>query len=445
MYKNEPEIRYKIIYLAIYEKDVYILISFIEKNYYLFNNSCNSLLIRSEWKNIKLLKQILQLLKNTNIYKTLYVSEKVDAYHFSDDYDLQKIVFNEHIEYYDPFPVQNESFSNYLTCTSWFQYFLGTLFQCGKGRLKQLSGTCYLNAVVNMIILTKLFKRICVQAMNNFVKNHPQYAPEIKKDLTEDFCPTLSIKTNLLRTIKIFQYLYHILCNSSFPQKIKQKNIDVFIEASRKLFSSNQKHFFRPSLIKKINAGEGGLSSFVLYSFLINSGINFAYCYYDMNLYETNYLYLQFPVPLKNEAEIQKLKAGDLNHLFLAQNEIVSLAPHSFEVILLLTNEDNKNILSDMKKMYKHHNFFPESCNISIRFEEGDAAHGITGFYCNKEFKIYDSNNHIYNFNWAKTDLSELIPVLEEKYGKVKFVFIRNVIFVNMAFKTKYQYVTCDF
>ena len=115
-----------------------------------------------------------------------------------------------------------ESQGQKLVCNEWFIYFSDTAFGCIKNRLMQLSGTCYLNAILNGIILCPTARNIALQIMR-------------KVDITEYVKPLGLDVCGKKEPTYLFQLLYNTICAKVPLQKTAYKQ-DIIVEFS-KLYS----------------------------------------------------------------------------------------------------------------------------------------------------------------------------------------------------------------
>ena len=106
-----------------------------------------------------------------------------------------------------------------LLCQTWFQYSVNILFDCIKGRLRQLSGTCYLNAVVNGFILSKSVRNIILNGMKDLLFDY-------KTPLNLDIC-----EKKLERYF--FRLFYNALCSKEPLRKTITPYDDIMIEYSK--------------------------------------------------------------------------------------------------------------------------------------------------------------------------------------------------------------------
>ena len=122
-------------------------------------------------------------------------------------------------------------------------YYINSIFDCGKGRLKQLNGTCYLNAVINGFILSKFTSKFLL----NFMSQQPDrrmYVPFV--------CP------NPMTEKYLFTIIYNTLCRKESMSEYEDK--DMLIDFS-KIYYNKEKKWFHKLLLKE---GEGGSSKSTL-------------------------------------------------------------------------------------------------------------------------------------------------------------------------------------
>ena len=134
------------------------------------------------------------------------------------------------------FPRVGQSFN--LFCQHWFQYSVDLLCGCAKGRIFQISGTCYLNAIVNGFILSKPCRNILLNKMKELIYM------DYKKPLNLDICER---KTENY----FFQLLYGVLCSKEPLRRTVKESDDIMIEYS-KLYGTVDKD-------SGVVTGEGGL------------------------------------------------------------------------------------------------------------------------------------------------------------------------------------------
>ena len=137
-------------------------------------------------------------------------------------------------------PVHNPN----LYCKEWFQYAVDTLFGCSKGRLMQISGTCYLNAIINGLVLSKPVRNLLLDKMKKL--KHLEFKTSLSREGLSRACR--DAKTDDY----IFKLLYNVLCSNTPLKKVIAPEDDLIIQYSKK--------YSIPDIYTGIRTGEGGLS-----------------------------------------------------------------------------------------------------------------------------------------------------------------------------------------
>lgn len=283
-----------------------------------------------------------------------------------------------------------------LSCQWWFRHFFKTIFECGKGRLQQFSGTCYMTAAFNTIILGEYTKRIMIDAMNNVIRTsylNPEELEYVRYPIEEGVCVDINKvdqpRTRIKYYMKIF---YNTICGARSVKMVKPKYEDIF----KKLSMSE----FRGHASSKHSKNQGGFSQCVLFRMFADFGIRFLVSDSDGNLFnpytpDINKAFMYLRINKVSEA------------LALLEKPLEPV--ETYDVILYL-NEQYK-----AKPLPKFDNFEIETSTISFDIHRPDpkdplkkiiSGHTIMGFICDGYYKIYDSNNVIENCNWA--NLKEL-------------------------------------
>ena len=148
-----------------------------------------------------------------------------------------------------------------LVCTWWFKYYIKRAFGCGKGRLIQNSGTCFLNASINGIIVSENISRMVIMYMKQAIKDTPSILKNIKMDILSLACPTPKILT---QTDYIYRIMYNIFCKNKKIDKPFGQTIgpDLMKHAADKFFSS-------------YDGDHGGYTRITLYKLFFNIGAKF--------------------------------------------------------------------------------------------------------------------------------------------------------------------------
>jgi hypothetical protein len=242
-----------------------------------------------------------------------------------------------------------------LECAWWFNLFINKVFDCGLKRLKQFSGTCYINSVINGFILGKNASKLISNYLENLLLSEdiPQELKEyIKEDIKEDTsCPFYNGKTseyllrlfyNILQKTPIHseKNIMNILDNEfraekgqegGFPPRILQSILNTFKIPYLK--------FFRNLIPDPTNAGK-----------IDTELLAWIYPTIDDNVPEQLYL----------DSDVFNLEFGVI-------------------YFRIKTPEDEE---------YKYH--------------------VVCGFICDGVYKIYDSStNYIYTFDWRNMSNSD--------------------------------------
>lgn len=165
-------------------------------------------------------------------------------------------------KYYNINPPQFE-------CKWWFKYYIDKAFDCGKGRLMQYTGTCYLNSAINGIILSDTAHRIALMYMNKELQSNPLLLSEIKQDIMGLSC--LVSKRSTPVSI-LYRILYNIFCKHDKVLTLDKRHgeipKDIIIKSSQQFFSTIN----NPS---DKEYGEGGFGEHVLYTLFFEMKSNF--------------------------------------------------------------------------------------------------------------------------------------------------------------------------
>jgi hypothetical protein len=314
--------------------------------------------------------------------------------------------------------IDSETDSIVLECNWWFKYYITKAFYCGKGRLKQFAGTCYLNSVLNGIILSENFSKIFISKMKELMRTRPDIHTFAKKDdifqlVHANTCPP---KDSMLDIFYVLKILYNIFCMSNRPLSLSttQENQDFMLTVSKKFYSEK----IDP---KDPEFGEGGWSHFIMYNILVKTKINFLVKVNDnyLNPRDADGKYIKYDLqsirtdPKKFTRFLNTLEKYNGNFqdidviLFLnvyskgikMSDEIQiesTIFTVEFSVIRFNLTEDDEDIMSDDEDIMSD----DEDKRKKI------TGHAVTGYTCDKNrFKVYDSGiNIISDLNWLDID-----------------------------------------
>ena len=392
------------------------LTSFFEEKRNVLDKEYNHLLIYiqdeilddiGEIKLLKGVEKIIQITLDFALKKTIYDS--------TDELDIKSLIpSNFTYKYVKKVRVARDVDKNRLTCQPWFRRYLGRLNRCGKGRLLQYTGTCYLNTAINMVTLSFWFKRLVVSQMNDYIERHPDSKRYIKSPLADMFvCPNV-YATKFDPSLRYFyRFVYNLSCLGNKPVKREE---DIMIQGSRELFSNTPiTHYLRsvkPGGLRR--KGEGGWASFAVLNYLLGSQTNFAILYYNKDLHSKGLHF--FSEDQKTQYSLYKPNIDDLSEKLARYNplmknfnslEKVDLSlSHTFDVILY-ANIGNSHYPKQIAHVLND-NFIAEVADLVIEFYDGD-LHSVCGFECDGIPKVYDSGiNIISEVDWKTLDTDDL-------------------------------------
>lgn len=242
-----------------------------------------------------------------------------------------------------------------LVCNEWFMYFSFTAFGCVKSRVLQLSGTCYINSVINSIILSPVLRNIALHKMTQV--NKAMY----NKPLNLDVCDKKD-------KYYIFRLIFNLFC-SSVPLRETVYKQDILIEYGKL-------HTDDPS-------GEGGdpFKTMTKILELIDPG----YIQID---YKTSYN------TMTGNTKMDEVVTKDGDGDFLIVEKGGMAYPH-------ITHNGEKFVL--------------QSSIISFNTGLG-FAHAISGIICDDTYIIVDSNEGMINIDWRKLYNNQGIRNLFSEY-----------------------------
>jgi hypothetical protein len=142
----------------------------------------------------------------------------------------------------------------YLDCEAWFNRYLATVFDCSKARLKQRSGTCSVNAVINGFLLDKTFRNMFMFSL--FIESL-EVKENATKPLTHGDIDYFKEDFNLHKYI--FQILYTCICRKKTFFTVDNYEADFLLEYGKALEKDHGHHatkifkFFMSSFPVEIN------------------------------------------------------------------------------------------------------------------------------------------------------------------------------------------------
>ncbi len=459
-YKPPKEIKYKINYLQLTNEN-YIsnLDPFVSENRLIFNEPCNELLIYFDF-DLRLdvvIKRLLLLFRDFEIKKTVYIANNDNEEEMRrccdiNDYNSYKFVFFKQNEPRD-ITVQGEHMlpttytqlkntNQKLTCQAWFKKFLSRVFSCGVKRLIQIAGTCYLNVVVNCIILSAPIRSLFIEKMNEFVQEFPESKKYITRPLLNGKEMTSCRRFAANKFAQEIQYLYRLIYNTvckserPFPRVPMYRREDVMLETSTEFFSAT-------------TSGEGGSPISTILFFLLGSGLEFVVA---LETEDRNMFYVANDVIQTVNFTLYDYK-NFFYELYFGYFKLYKLEDAPTQPIVLYIPKDDWILEDNVQRITDLGYTSQSSCiHLSYRHYKFESTkideHVVNGFLCDGVRKVYDSaENIIFENDWLESKaefaqayseaLSEINPdEIITNFDCVYVLFSKTDVTENACFET---------
>ena len=293
--------------------------------------------------------------------------------------------------------------SDVLECQPWFKYFIGRAFGCSSGRLYQYGGTCYLNTVINGMLLSEGTRMLLFETYNR------EKDDMVFTSLENLACPIPQTKTS---KSYILNLVHNILCKGDKLINTGDQH-DVLLEASKSIFSSNSS----PDLP---NYGDGGVPLFALQKILLSLNIPFL-------------LRLPLLSTFGEEKFVQRcdVTKEDAVDESLGFEEIKSCGDMKTDQSDIIINWHFKNprerrsnegqLMFDTNiKIFDGVEYVLQFGIIQIFLADGN-GHAIVGMICNGIPQIYDSgSNSFIHVDWRFMNVDKSIEMkTSEIIGKI--------------------------
>lgn len=304
-------------------------------------------------------------------------------------------------------PVLVHSQRTELICVWWFQYYVGKVFGCGKGRLTQQEGTCYINSVVNGIILSKDLSSMVLMYMNMAISSDRTNTllDLIKIGASPDKCPTSSGEILFL-----FRIMYSIYCKDiphtrkrGFPRQQQGTDVLDYFTPGEDFYAYTGPR--TDGLYKK-----GGNPLIVIYKMLNSMRVKFA----------VNAMVAGFFMPQVYDVEPKNIfDFLDFIRTLMPVDQPLS----GYDVILRISSGSFKfePILPNIEKTITVPDgtiFDLQYCVFSIYGpDDTSIRHSIVGYFCNGQPQTYDSATNSVNFlDWTKLNTPEVLDAVSKDY-----------------------------
>jgi len=290
----------------------------------------------------------------------------------------------------------NGTTNEMLICNSWFSYFSDVAFGCIKGRLLQMSGTCYLNAIVNGFILTPTARKIALEKMRGIER------AKYTKPINVDICERKD-------EYYFFRLLYNIICSGVNIRESAYKK-DIMIEYS-KIYSSDI-------------GGQGG----DIYNSLRKL----------LGIIDPKYIDLSFRIDEETFEQIfEEQLRSDGDFLIVHSRTRTEKSFNS----KFLENADKFN-----KLVFNGDTFSLAFVVFTYLFADGE-SHAVVGIKCDDNYMLVDSNVEIIDIDWRyiyrDLELNKNLKQMVSRLYQLEVVNIFNhPVFIRQSTIDKYEKIT---
>ena len=254
---------------------------------------------------------------------------------------------------------------------------------CANGRLIQRSSTCWLNVVLNTLILPEITRELLIKKSNEkFGTNNKCVENDLTYDLLLKSCPISSVAINE----RVLLIVYMIFCN-----KKKLNALEDNINIMRNLAVGIQKHDAPKNkntymIIKQLVLEIIGSVSYYISKAIIKILVS-LFTSDECKIIELLSTHLNYDTS-KQTYSVSGLIEKHIHDLII--NEQPNIICYNVDKYCnYITNND------DIPKSIKNYKLV--SCCIKLN------NHVITGFICNDIYYVYDSNMQSYPimFDWT--------------------------------------------
>ena len=316
--------------------------------------------------------------------------------------------------------------SNDLIDKWWFKI-INTTSPCARSRFLQSSGTCWMNSILNILIMSIPIQNRMIEIWKREYKKdkdyqiHERYNNEDKKIYSLFKIPFTEFNyEDKIKTVKLKYYIYSIIYNLFINYtRPSSSDGDIILPIAAKVKSlgicnndiRNGHHTCLSKLRSKtitnkeelynnnIDEGEGGQFSDI--SYLIKE-------YFDDNDF---YILDERFLPLESR---------DFNQIIDRQNKYMNIEIEHFNnsrfIIYLNFNsfkafiKEFININGIIYKLY--------ACAL-VCYKDDIPSHSIVGITCNEKRYVYDSNNFTTDDDWLINKWVKNHNIINKEYGQI--------------------------
>lgn len=354
-------------------------------------------------------EQVLHLLQTSTKLLNVSYEQKYEGY-------LKTIKVGDKIILKRQVLTKAENENKTLECEWWFSEEILKAFGCGKGRLIQQSGTCFLTAVINGLILSDSARNLCIEAMNAQVAKDLELKDIVKKPISDLACPSFAKG----RATFFYNILFNIMCKN--PQDRLPPTLDVFIHASAKYFCLD-------TTITNPSHAQYGLAGSAI-SALIN-------LLYDMSI--DGFVFLEQYKGKQEQFQRLTIVANTDFKLMLVRKYWLNLYSSNIDekdlhipkrkcCVYILPEERLKNIERTIQVGHEQTQFQLSFGLIKFKamyLDDRIIGHVILGLFCNDIPILYDSSlNRFFDCDWTRLEEDEvqkkLLKIYKEWFHAIK-------------------------
>lgn len=332
--------------------------------------------------------------------------------------------------------------STNLENTWWFKYYF-SIPPCAYGRLSQSTGTCWLNACLNILFLSE-------PIANLLIGKYYKLPLELKTQIEQIERPKDILETSSSLQIILWSLVNIFLVRS---KKATTLDSDFILVVGAKIKSicehGNENYYIENNLGIDYGVGFITYKAFLfLLDFYLESNVDFfnLFTFYGLVFNQTrkkdelydNYNYLKTKLNDSNFDEFYQIEK-QINAYEDAESKTINILrqmEHTDKQIIIKWDEiifpDTKISLSDPPKLFvfptlpttKIHQIIYVgeteyklvAGGINFNVKESNTSHIVSGLMCGSKYYIYDSNDLISYTNWNQGIFNDYIEQLNDFY-----------------------------
>ena len=285
-----------------------------------------------------------------------------------------------------------------LSNTWFYSYVKKKFFSCGSGRLRQISGTCYANGVLNCILLTKSLKGLFFLKLRKDLEKKNISLKDINKKIN-DTCASD-------KRIYVYRFLYNLVCTDFKPTITSMS------------FSKNNYINGPDNIMTKITKQIVDNDVYEYFSQIFSDNLfkEVFGKYYASEYYDYPYKYrnrdLYFPITSRLLHPIDKEPC-----------------------VMIKYGEENKKYID------YYDDYEPLACCMYMDSETDSKYHHlICGYICDGKYMIYDSAiNFIGEIDWTNYDKMSNLRIKIDIKNFARFVQFVCVYYVKKGYISKLE------